>query len=268
MVYFILIDGSYYVFYRFFALKQWFKLSHPEEKIEDETSHPDFVEKFKKTFHDKINEISKRLKLNNAITIVGRDCPRQTIWRMNLKPTYKKNRVYDESFKGGEFFKMVYNESLFEKAGAKMIVSCEELEADDCIALLTKHILAKYEDANIYIITSDMDYLQLACDRVKLYNLKFKDLTDSKNSFKDKEKDLFCKIVMGDKSDCIPSIFKKCGIKTASKLYDNPDLFQKKMEKENAEERYKLNKKLISFDEIPIELQERFYNKYGLSNDI
>ena len=50
---------------------------------------------------------------------------------------------------------------------------------------------------------------------IKLYNLKFKDLTQSKSCFQNPEKDLFCKIVSGDKSDGIPSVFKKCGIKTA-----------------------------------------------------
>ena len=47
---------------------------------------------------------------------------------------------------------------------------CDELEADDCLAILTKNILQKYPLANITIITSDIDYLQLAKPNVNLYD--------------------------------------------------------------------------------------------------
>ena len=51
---FILIDGSYYVFYRFFAVKQWFKLSHAEEQTETDALHEDSIDKFKSTFPQKM----------------------------------------------------------------------------------------------------------------------------------------------------------------------------------------------------------------------
>lgn len=262
---FILIDGSYFVFYRFFAVKQWFKLSHPEEKTENDGLHPDFIDKFKTTFDIKLKEISKKLNIKKPIILVGKDCPKKEIWRMKIHPTYKENRVYDNTFLGGNFFKMVYKEDLFLKGGAKEILSCDNLEADDCLALTTKHIQKKFPESNIWIITSDMDYLQLANDKVKLFNLKFKDLTDSKNSYKNAEKDLFCKIVAGDKSDCIASPFKKCGIKTAEKYYNNRTLFEEKLKKENAYEKFRLNKTLIDFNEIPTDLVEKFNNKYGFN---
>ena len=101
---------------------------------------------------------------------------------------------------GGPFFAMAYQDDLFQQGGAKEILYYPQLEADDCIALTTKYIVKNYPDAQIWIITSDMDYLQLASSQVHLYNLKFKKLTDSKSSFNDPEKDLFCKIVMGTKA--------------------------------------------------------------------
>ena len=69
-----------------------------------------------------------------------------------------------------------------------------------------------------YIITSDMDYLQLLNERTHIYNLKYKQLVESKNAFESAEKNLFYKIVTGDK-DNIPGIFKN-GIKTAEKLFN------------------------------------------------
>ena len=258
MTEFLLIDGSYYNFYRYFALMQWWKHSHPDEQLDNPSENEDFVTRFKAVFNGKIKEIIKKLKMKSPIIIVGKDCPRQNIWRKELFADYKASRVYDENFKGGSIFKMVYEEELFKKAGAKMLLRHPHLEADDCIALVTRNILNVTPQAKITIITSDMDYLQLACDNIRLVNLKYKNLTDSKNSFKDKEKDLFCKIVMGDKSDDIPSIFKKCGIKTAAKCYEDKEYFNKKLKQEDAYERYELNKKLVDFREIPQKLVDEF----------
>ena len=50
---FILIDGSYFIFYRFFALLNWFKLAKKEQTIDKENppfKNIEFLEKFKKTF--------------------------------------------------------------------------------------------------------------------------------------------------------------------------------------------------------------------------
>ena len=182
---------------------------------------------------------------------------------MGIFKDYKKNRVYDDTFMGGPFFAMAYRDDLFQKGGGKEILEYPQFEADDCVALTTKYIVKNYPGAQIWIITSDMDYLQLASSQVHLYNLKFKKLTDSKSSFNNPEKDLFCKIVMGDKSDCIPAIFKKCGKVTASKCYEDTSYFNSKMMCKDVKQQFALNKKLVDFNEIPIDLVQKFYTKYG-----
>ena len=150
---------------------------------------------------------------------------------------------------------------MFIKGGADKIFSHPKLEADDCLAITTKHILGLYPEANIYIITSDMDYLQLASDNVHLYNLKFKRLTESKTSFNNAKKDLFCKILTGDKSDNIPGVFKKCGIKTASKYWTSFDLWVQKLKDNDINLNYERNKTLIDFNCIPENLIKEFKNK-------
>jgi len=236
-----------------------------DEKMDNPAHNELFVEKFRKTFVDKIGETIKKLGIENPIVMVGKDCPRSSIWRMKLFPGYKGNRTYDDTFMGGSFFKMAYQDKLFEKGGAKLLLSYDTLEADDCIAITTKHLLDKYEDAKIWIITSDMDYLQLITDRVKIFNLKYKDISNSKNCFKDPQKDLFCKIVSGDKSDGIPSVFKKCGIKTAEKLWNDKDSFTKRLDADDeAKKQYELNKTIIDFNNIPEDLINGFKMKYGL----
>ena len=108
------------------------------------------------------------------------------------------------------------------------------LEADDCLSIMTKKIKKTFPEGKITIITSDRDYLQLACENVELYDLKYKKLTERKSSYNNAEKDLFVKILTGDKSDNIPGIFTKCGPKTAIKYFEDKELFIKQLSKENA----------------------------------
>lgn len=260
---YLFIDGSYYCFYRYFAIITWFKASHKGEELEDPTQNEEFVEKFKKTFVLKIAELIKKCKLNNPKIIIARDCRRENIWRNEVFPEYKATRVYDDSFKGGSFFKMAYEgEELFKKGGYENIVRHESLEADDCIAIMTREVLSKDPTAKITIVTSDTDYLQLMNERVSLINLKLKPVNTSKNSTGQPKRDLFYKIVMGDKSDNIPGVFKKCGIKTAEKYYNDTVLFVEKLKAENAAHIYQRNKILVDFSKIPQELVNNFIERF------
>lgn len=65
---------------------------------------------------------------------------------------------------------------------------------------------------------------------------------------------------MGDKSDNIQQVFPKCGPKTALKLTKDKNAL-KRMLNENVSysKRFALNKKIISFDEMPNDLSERVY---------
>lgn len=256
---FIFIDGSYYLFYRFHALQLWWKNAHPDDELGDPIENEVFVTAFKRAFVNKLREIPKKLKIKDSINFVGKDCPRSKIWRNALYDTYKGNRT--DNFEGGPFFKLAYNENLFADGNFETILEGDTLEADDCIAITTRHIIEKYPDANVWIITGDMDYLQLAHERVHLYNLKFSKLTDAKSCFKDPKKDLMCKILVGDKSDNIAPIFKGCGAKTAEKLFHDPEALAKKLQDKEVKKVYDLNKKLIDFDEIPKELVESFKTK-------
>jgi len=252
---YILIDTSYFIFYRYYALIGWWKLAKPEDDLGNPIENIEFVDKFKKTFVDKLKEIPKKLKIKNYIIIAGKDCPRLKIWRHTEFDKYKVNRVYDDQFLGGPFFKLGYQ--ILTELNI-MVLEHPQLEGDDCIALSVKSLQARDIVPEIVIIANDMDYLQLASPTIKLINLKYKLLTDSKKWSGDAMQDLFCKIVMGDKSDDIPSVFKKCGPKTALKYYENKSLFEQQLEKENAYERYRQNKKIIDFNEIPQDLALEF----------
>jgi len=259
---FIFIDGSYYCFHRYYALLQWWKNAFPDEPLENPFLNNIFVEKFNKTFVENIQQIPKKLKISKEILpiiIVGKDCKRENIWRNEIFNKYKTNRIYDDKFMGGPFFQMAYEKNLFELGGAKAILKHPNLEADDCIAISVKYLINKFANCNIYIITSDRDYLQLNSHNVQLYNLSFKNIAENKNCTGDAKKDLEIKIIMGDISDNIPSIFPKCGAKTALKCIEDKIFFEKKMSENSSYIiQYELNKKLINFDYIPQKLVDEF----------
>jgi 5'-3' exonuclease len=264
----IFIDGSYFCFHRYYSMINWWKMTYPldDEVLKNPYENEIFRDKFISTFIHSVNEIVDKLQLNKKdpyCIIVGKDCKRENIWRTNLFPEYKSGRNRD-GFMGKPFFKMVYEEELFQKGGANLIISFDTLEADDCIAISTKFIQNAYPEKFIFIITSDKDYLQLSCSNVEIYNLHYKKLIDLKSCHGDPKLDLFCKIVSGDKSDNISSVLKRCGEKTAVKYYNNPILFENKLKQENAEEKYKFNKLLIDFNQIPEQLQDGFVHKYIL----
>jgi 5'-3' exonuclease len=282
---FIFVDGSYFCFHRYYSLLNWWKNAFPDEPLENPIENQVFVEKFKKTFVETLQQIPKKLNLckpktrakskkgeetasqPNIKMIIGRDCKRENIWRNHFYDKYKATRPNggaENGFMGGPFFKMAYEDNLFQQGGAEKILYHPQLEADDCIAIHVKQLIEKYPnngECSIYIITSDNDYLQLVRENVHIYNLAFKNLKESKIFTGNPEKDLKIKTIMGDISDNIPSVFPKCGIKTAIKCVEDPEFFKKKMNNNIAYyEQYLLNDTLVSFDKIPEELINEFIN--------
>jgi len=256
---FLFIDGSYFCFYRYHSIMRWWKSAYPETPIEDPFKNEQFVEKFRKTFVDTVRNLTKNLKLTaeNPILIVGKDCKRENIWRNEFYDKYKATRNKEDGFMGGPFFKMVYEDKLFQEGGVRAILTHPKLEADDCIAISVKHILQNIPNASVTIITSDKDYLQLAGPQVKIFNLAFKNISEATHGGT-AEADLFCKIVMGDSSDNITSVLKKCGPKTALKCFQDRGYFDERMKKENAYEKFELNQKIIDFNCIPQNLIDEF----------
>lgn len=258
----IFVDGSYYCFYRYHALMQWWRNAYPEQPLEKPEENETFLEKFKKTFVENLQKIPKSLNLPaESVMIVAKDCKREKIWRRELLPSYKANR---DDIKTGnqissEFFKIAYGEDLFSQGGSKLLLKHSHLEADDCIAISVKHVINKFPNSKVFIISSDKDYLQLQSENVKIFNLQYKNIAENKSSTGDSITDLNVKILMGDPSDNIPSVFPKCGPKTALKCHNDKNFFGKKMgENQEYLKNYNLNKTLIDFNNIPEKLVNEF----------
>lgn len=267
--YHIFIDGSYYTFYRLFALINWWKLSHKDENYLNLHENKEFVDKFRKMFIEKLKEIPKKLKINKQSKdikfYIGKDCPRNEIWRNSLYDKYKAGRsdYKDADNQPHEFFKIVYNENLFIKAIPNCnMLSFNQLEADDCIAITIQELINSKPYDEFIIITSDLDYLQLMQQRLQIFDLKFKDLT-LKKQFVCSKKELLYKIIIGDKSDNIESIIPRCGKKKALQYCNNMELFNNLLEDNIVYDKYLLNRNLIDFNKIPMNLRNDFINKYN-----
>ena len=270
----ILVDTSYWIFYRYFAVLQWWRHAKPDNELpENPYDNKEFLEKFEKTFLESLTNLKKKLKLHkqrgkpeiNCKIIAARDCPRSEIWRNLLYKDYKATRERDDKFMGGSFFKHIYkdNNKLLLTAGVDFVLQNQSLEADDVIAISKKYLRDKSPELPIYIIANDHDYLQLLDDKTEIYNFQNKNLRESQKVFPEADKNLFFKIVLGDKSDNIMPVFKKCGPKTCLNYYNDKNLFNQQLNiQPESRERYILNETIISFKSIPQELQDEILINY------
>ena len=130
MTNYILIDGSYYIFYRYYALMMWWKNAHKDEPIDEPIEKKEFVEKYLHTFSTKINDLIKKLKIIDPSILYFKDCPREQIWRNKYISKYKGTRNYD-NFKGGPFFKLTYETDILKQSGVKKLIYMDEVGTPD-----------------------------------------------------------------------------------------------------------------------------------------
>jgi 5'-3' exonuclease len=117
----------------------------------------------------------------------------------------------------------------------------------------------KNKDVNVVIITNDNDFLQLVDSQVLVYNMQFKELM--KRGYNNPKIDLLFKAIYGDKSDNITKIGAGITKEKALMISNMTEGEREKYIKESGyEDKFQLNMKLISFDNIPKEYSELFSN--------
>lgn len=279
--YYFIVDTSYLIFC---AAAVAFNNYCQQEDILDSKLGPDFNPTVDPEFNYLFEEILIRkienqcrsgmpfiFKRSNIIFAI--DCPRSEIWRRSIFPEYKLTRdTADRSkdkFNIGTVFAFAYNHIIpkyCSETGAK-IISSTGAESDDIIAVLSKWLIAKDSNNYVIILSNDRDMLQLHNDRISIIA--------NDNTFRDPKQDLMhltgletlddeitaedfllFKIIVGDKSDNIPSIKRRLGPKKALALILDKsreklkDLLQDSVIKNS----FKRNKKLISMNLIPKEV--------------
>lgn len=255
----LFIDTSYYVFYRYYAIVNWLRRFQPETPLDVSTllQNDVFLDKYNKTFEDTLVALMKRWKIPGSGLFFAKDCPREHIWRMQHYAAYKAGREEKTDTFNKDIFRHTYDTllpALKEKYGFQEL-AYDGLEADDIIALAVKHIRKDHPDCVVVVVTNDNDYIQLLDQDIILINLQQKMLQER---ITDTGSYLARKILMGDKSDNIPPIAKKCGEKTAERLVQEPSFLEKLLEQPDVKCQYELNKLLIDFNSIPTSLQQGF----------
>lgn len=249
----LLIDTSYLVFYRCFALKIWMGKAYPDINVEsgDLLEIPEFLVKYRETFLTTVEKIMKKNNMSYKDLVFLRDCSGDNVWRKQVFLEYKGNRDYT-NFNGKTLFKWSYENLLpvYIEKGAR-VVRFEDLEADDTCAIIVRWMCHHKQDDKIVIITNDNDYLQLLqYPNITLVNLKEENLM--KRSIGSPLGDLLKKVILGDKSDNIPKVFDRCGEKTLMKYIANHDELDTALNKnQQFRQRYNLNRLLIDFNKIP-----------------
>ena len=175
------------------------------------------MEKYEKMYLESINKLVGKKIYKESMIIFARDPPQDTIWRNSEIDEYKQGRqdlTVKNNFK--PIFKHTYNKLIPEWAKNYDYVwelKEDKIEADDIIAITSMFVNEKDLFEKIVIVSGDEDFLQLGNDKVYFAHYKKKklfQLTEEEAAQK-----LHEKIVKGDSSDNIPSIFK--GVKINAK---------------------------------------------------
>jgi 5'-3' exonuclease len=138
-----------------------------------------------------------------------------------------------------------------------IVMTVNSAEADDVIAVIASQYVLNNENEHVFIISSDEDFVQLMVnDRIHLWS----PTRDDYITCDDPKTFLTVHIMTGDGADNIPSIDKRMGEKTALKKIE-AGLENYLLTNAEIRERFEINKKLIDFNEIPLEIRQNILDE-------
>lgn len=261
----LFVDGSYYIFHRYYATLRWWGFGMSKEDQADVVSniHTDkpFLDAFFQHVKQDIRKWCSTFEVPNGNVVFGFDCPRQAIWRNELHPEYKMTRSAPQMF-NGDIFTCFFD--WFRQNAAEVGIDCIEmdcLEADDVIFLGVSAVQRMEPNARIWVLTNDGDYLQMRSENVTIINAQMQDL--AKRSIGTAEQDLLKKMLMGDPCDNIAAVAPKVGPITAKKLaLQGREAVEGWAQERGCVDKLHHNERLISFAKIPERLVEQFNNTF------
>lgn len=181
-------------------------------------------------------------------------------FRKDLYPEYKAQRAlikrqYQMQPIKDYIVDVIFKELDVENQYGYHLIKVNGAEGDDVIA--TSFLKMKDNYIGSFLIASDHDFLQI--DGLREFDLFGKEAKRELGGEEVSANDyLIGKILMGDRSDNIKQVFTRCGPKTALKLVkDKPNLKKLLSEDSFSASRFALNKKIISFNDIPNDLSTK-----------
>jgi 5'-3' exonuclease len=269
----ILIDTSYTLFHRYFATLKWLSLAHPliyKENINNKDynwlENTLFIEKYEKLFLEGIIKLMGRKIYKNSIIIFCMDTPKEQVWRTtDIKVDYKGTRLdLNKKTNFMPTFKYTYNviiPHILKNNNNIYKLRINKLEADDIIGIICKYL--ENTHLNIYILSGDEDFLQLG--KSNLFFINFKNKKPLELSSNEAIMALHKKLLLGDKSDNITTIFPpRFSHELKNKLLESLELFNVFIKLNPLiEEKYIENSKLINFDRIPDKFKKEIINEFN-----
>lgn len=276
----LVIDLSYFVFYRYYALVNYFKLSQKRTEFTNIVEDTEFIDKYTELFQKNVLELVKKhlgftrkglRDSSELLVIFAKDCCRDDIWRNTIHPQYKKNRDHQKHTVpfDGRIFEHVTRKvipCMVDKYNFMRLVESCGAEADDVAAVICKQLCTirrmynseeiEARQDRVIVITNDHDYLQLLDVVDGIYNLQGHDLSKKAQSGPS-VKNMYMKVLVGDPSDNIAGVMSKKEVKSLM-MENDPNVLETIIQKtlsDTSLEAYKKNKQLISFDHIPIEIK-------------
>jgi 5'-3' exonuclease len=250
----ILVDASYYVFYRYFATYRWFTFQNITHAPDDMINNKVFMDAFYKHVQNDLNKVYKKWSSNINNIVFCMDCMRCDIWRNDLYKDYKALRHQNQKF-DRRIFPLFYDYISCMKI---QTLNSERLEADDIIYLTQRLLVKQLKPTNrVIIISNDGDFMQLASDQVNVFNMQFKELKTRGTG--NPQTDLLVKAIYGDKSDNIHKVAS--GI-TKDKAISIANMSETErieyLRDNNMYDKFLFNINLISFENIPQEYVTKF----------
>ena len=268
------IDVSYVIFYRYNALRTWYKHKHHEDVPDEYIRSDDFRTMLHKRLRETLFTFVKMYPTHYLL--LAYDGHKN--WRKTLCDAYKSNRIHTpltlELFRDAVRWLntnatacliediQLHNTKPRRKHTSPHIslpIICHlfhnALEADDLIHMSVIMHHESTPSAKSVIIANDHDYLPLLrFPHVTIVNLQKKILELPTNIAAHQM--LMYKVLIGDKSDNIPPALPRCGKKTALKYIQNPIALKTAFEKHpDATTQYEQNVLLMDNTRIPHDLQ-------------
>ena len=270
------LDVSYVLFYRFNALRRWYQHRHQTELPDSFVQSEEFRLMFTKRLRETIRDLIKVHRPTHLLFAYDG----QENWRKTVSSSYKGTRTCTNAARHAfalglqwtfdtseihDILKMLNHKRrgkqttpLYTLPVIEHILN-NKLEADDVIHTAVHIQMSKDPSSHCIIIANDHDYLPLfQYPHVQLINLQNKEL--ELPSGVDASQMLTYKALLGDKSDNIPSAFKRCGKKTALKYIQQPELLNTQFQQDpSALERFEANLNLMDNTRIPSALRDSLY---------
>lgn len=198
----ILIDFSQLMFQCSFEHKDDFIFTDDDPELETKTKEGENV--FRHIVLSEILSINQRFSQKYGEIIIC--CDGLQYWRKQIFPYYKASRKQKRAqsplnwhFVFSCFEKMIKE---LDSNSQFKVIRVNEAEADDVIAILTKHFWEKNPEQKILIVSGDEDYCQLQkYSTVEQFSTRFNKFIKAEDC-----EGIQTKVLKGDYGDGIPSV--------------------------------------------------------------